>query len=107
MWCTSNGALGRKTLNDPKIEKASLPMRLCSWKLSPTSETFAYGGNEVDLSVWDIERAFQSPSTSNDQASSSAATPKKRKRGGDLLPAEVWRAKNVRVSNTLAYENHF
>ena len=71
-------------------------MRLCSWRLSPSSETFAYGGNEVDLSVWDTERAF---ATTDDASQTDDAQPpsggKKRKRGGDLLPAEVWRAKNV------------
>ena len=74
-------------------------MRLCTWHLSPDSSTFAYGGNEVDLSVWDIERTFQSEATGSQgsQAESSNAA-KKRKRGGDLFPAEIWRAKNVRPS---------
>lgn len=54
---------------------------------------FAYAGQEVDLSVWDLERAFgASP------ASATAGAGGKRKKGGkqvDLLPGEVWRAQNV------------
>lgn len=65
-------------------------MRLCDWRLSPSGQSFAYGGDEVELSVWDAERAFASPTVPSPPASSS-----KRKRGDMLLPAETWRAKNV------------
>ncbi|KAF9069690.1 hypothetical protein BDP27DRAFT_1325203 [Rhodocollybia butyracea] len=69
----------------------SLPTRLCDWRLSENQETFAYGGDEVDLSVWNTERAFHNRF---DDLSSSTTT-QKRKRDGTLFPGEVWRAKNV------------
>lgn len=61
------------------------------WRLSPSQETFAYGGDEVEVSVWDTKRAFES------RPDGPAASPsgKKRKRTGDLFPGEVWRARNV------------
>ncbi|KAG1756299.1 uncharacterized protein EDB91DRAFT_1091781 [Suillus paluster] len=64
------------------------------WRLSHDHQTFAYGGDEVEVSLWDTERAFASPSES-----SARDTPvngsKKRKQGDALFPGEVWRAKNV------------
>lgn len=72
-------------------------MRLCEWCLAPEGKTFAYGGDEVELSVWDLEAAFapmQQPVVV--QTPSQPETSKKRKRGGnDLLPGELWRAKNA------------
>lgn len=68
-------------------------MRLFDWRMSSNAETFACGGDEVELSVWSTEAAF----TRRDEASNSNET-RKRKRGGQLLPGEVWRAKNVRDS---------
>jgi ribosome biogenesis protein NSA1 len=68
-------------------------MRLKDWKLGPGGNTFCYGGDEVELSLWDVERAF---APGEQVAATPAATDaKKRKRGDDLLPGEVWRAKNV------------
>jgi ribosome biogenesis protein NSA1 len=77
---------------------AVLPMRLCAWRLAPDGTTFAYGGDEVELSVWDVETAFtpkqQQPSPPPPQSENS----KKRKRRSEmLLPGELWRAKNVRM----------
>lgn len=70
---------------------ASIPTRLCDWRISSNQTTFAYGGDEVELSVWDTARAFSSP------AQQSAETDnKKRKRTDSLFPGETWRAKNVR-----------
>ena len=63
-------------------------MRLKDWQLSPTFDTFAYGGEEVDLSLWSVELAF-----SRQKASDTRHTKQK---GSKLFPAEVWRAKNVR-----------
>jgi ribosome biogenesis protein NSA1 len=60
--------------------------------MSPNQETFAYGGDEVDLSVWDMEQAF-SPRPQTTESEN-----KKRKRDA-LFPGEVWRGKNV--SNTI------
>ncbi|KAF8959039.1 hypothetical protein BDZ97DRAFT_1906298 [Flammula alnicola] len=58
--CTSNGML-RKTIfnvedgdSEPQVSRSecgTLPSRLCDWRLSEDSETFAYGGDEVDLSL--------------------------------------------------------
>lgn len=90
----SNGALRLTTLgqDDSSISHnlGCLPTRLCDWRISPNNETFSYGGDEVELSVWDTARAF-SPTT--DQVAGAAK--KKRKRGDELFPGEIWRAKNV------------
>jgi ribosome biogenesis protein NSA1 len=86
--CTSNGALRLTNIVDGLLshETSTLPMRLCNWRLSSNSQTFAYGGDEVELSIWDTEKAFAADDNSTSQ---------KRKRGAELLPAEIWRAKNV------------
>ncbi|KAK0503208.1 hypothetical protein EDD18DRAFT_1063355 [Armillaria luteobubalina] len=91
--CTSNGALRitPKSSRDAEARTALLPTRLYSWKLAANQETFAYGGDEVDLSLWNTEQAFQQPAMS----STSDVTSKKRKRKTDLFPGEIWRAKNV------------
>ncbi|TFK54936.1 hypothetical protein OE88DRAFT_1653508 [Heliocybe sulcata] len=94
--CTSNGALRKTRIDEDKAGlqhvTASLPMRLCDWRLAADEQSFIYGGEEVEVSMWDTERAFASESPSTETASQ---TSKKRKRGGDLLPGEIWRAKNV------------
>ncbi|KAG7452565.1 uncharacterized protein BT62DRAFT_925121 [Guyanagaster necrorhizus] len=94
--CTSNGALrmtppsGTAAQAQAELRTALLPTRLYSWKLAADQETFAYGGDEVDLSLWNTEQAFQQPAMPP-----TAAVTKKRKRNTDLLPGEIWRAKNV------------
>lgn len=94
--CTSNGTLRRTKLPQVESEQSpslsSLPMRLCEWRLSEDARTFAYGGEEVELSLWDAEKAF---SERPPVAAPASADPKKRKRGDQLLPGELWRAKNV------------
>ncbi|KAF6765160.1 WD40-repeat-containing domain protein [Ephemerocybe angulata] len=94
--CTSNGALRRATFSTESSsitqeDKGSLPTRLRDWKLSSDAKNFAYGGEEVDLSVWDAELAFQAQPT----AEASNATGKKRRRADTLFHGEVWRAKNL------------
>jgi ribosome biogenesis protein NSA1 len=64
-------------------------MRLCEWRAAPDGKTFSYGGDEVELSVWDLEAAFAPKQPAPEDT-------KKRKRGNDLLPGELWRAKNAR-----------
>jgi ribosome biogenesis protein NSA1 len=92
--CTSGGALKITTVVNQgeasPTQLASLPSRLRDWHLSSDEETFCYGGDEVDLSVWNTTRAFAPPPEDR-----SATSSKKRKRGGDLFPGEIWRAKNV------------
>lgn len=85
--CTSNGAM-RLTSLDKEGDSllSSLPTRLHDWSLSSNEETFAYGGEEVDLSVWNTEMAFLPRSETEG---------KKRKRNDALMPGEIWRAKNV------------
>ncbi|KAF7793038.1 hypothetical protein EIP86_004143 [Pleurotus ostreatoroseus] len=91
--CTSNGALRRTglspedTLADSSL--AVLPTRLAEFRLSPDEKTLSYVGDEVELSVWDVERTF---SATKPEAPSEAS---KRKRGENLLPNELWRAKNI------------
>ncbi|EMD38503.1 hypothetical protein CERSUDRAFT_123112 [Gelatoporia subvermispora B] len=96
--CTSNGALRLTPVeqNDASSSTtAVLPTRLRDWKLSHDGSTFAYGGDEVELSVWSIDGAFTAPASS----ASSTAEPRKRKRSEQLLPGEIWRAKNVANDN--------
>ncbi|KAF8163257.1 hypothetical protein B0H34DRAFT_650386 [Crassisporium funariophilum] len=101
--CTSNGMLRMTPFalgNDDTVPAAnqcsSLPDRLCDWRLSGNGETFAYGGDEVDLSVWNLERAFQSQS---EPATLPESSKKRKRKNDDLFPAEVWRARNVPNDN--------
>ena len=50
----------------------------------------------MEMSVWDTERTF-TPLAEESNINRTGADNKKRKRGDQLLPAEVWRAKNVSV----------
>ncbi|KZT26250.1 hypothetical protein NEOLEDRAFT_1132280 [Neolentinus lepideus HHB14362 ss-1] len=94
--CTSNGALRKTWADDDNLSLqhaiAALPMRICDWHLAADEKSFIYGGEEVEVSVWDTERAFASELPSVELVSQ---TSKKRKRSGNLLPGETWRAKNV------------
>ena len=98
--CTSNGALRLTPLGESEdtgtSRTAVLPMRLYEWRLAPDKSTFSYGGDEVELSVWDLETAFTPKQQSLPPQPESPST-KKRKRGSELLPGELWRAKNVCV----------
>lgn len=83
--------------NSTNAQLAALPMRLTEFRLAPGGNTFAYAGDEVELSVWDAERAFDATEVPTNEADGQSQS-KKRKRSEQLLPHEVWRAKNVRVS---------
>ena len=101
--CTSNGALRLTPLlreADAGLEQprtAVLPMRLCAWRLAPDGTTFAYGGDEVELSVWDVETAF-APKQQPPAPPQSDSSKKRKRRSEMLLPGELWRAKNVCIS---------
>ena len=82
---------------------AALPVRLCDLKMSSSGENFAYGGDEVDLSVWNTERALSGPSVSS-LSDTAHAGQKRKKSKPSLLYGEVWRAKNV--STVLRSINH-
>jgi len=71
---------------------ASLPTRLCDWRISSDQETFACGGDEVELSVWNTEQVFSLP-----QEQPAKTETNKRKRDNALFPGELWRGKNVRI----------
>lgn len=93
--CTSIGHFRLTRLeesNDPAT--AALPMRLRDLKMSSSGENFAYGGDEVDLSVWNTERALSGPSVSSSSDTAQAGQ-KRKKSKPTLLYGEVWRAKNV------------
>ncbi|RPD66026.1 hypothetical protein L226DRAFT_608942 [Lentinus tigrinus ALCF2SS1-7] len=94
--CTSNGALRlikfAQDSPEPSSSLATLPMRLCEWRLSEDERAFAYGGDEVELSVWDTERAFSQEGAAPTSATTQS---KKRKRAQELLHGELWRAKNL------------
>ncbi|CAE7205234.1 unnamed protein product [Rhizoctonia solani] len=94
--CTNNGRLRlsnsfTESDSGPLTDLvASLPMRLNDVRLSPSGCSLAYGGDEVDLSVWDVERTFSDKPQSADEAG------KKRKKGkNELMYAEMWRAKQL------------
>ncbi|KAG8748740.1 hypothetical protein FRC10_000131 [Ceratobasidium sp. 414] len=94
LTCTQRGRLRLSHVFAKPSESvdaiASLPMRLNDLRLSPSSTSLAYGGNEVDLSVWDLERTF------SDKPATADTTEKKRKKGkADLMYAEIWRAKQL------------
>uniref|UniRef100_D8PSH8 Ribosome biogenesis protein NSA1 n=1 Tax=Schizophyllum commune (strain H4-8 / FGSC 9210) TaxID=578458 RepID=D8PSH8_SCHCM len=97
--CTANGALRRTRAAEGQVEAdiAALPTRLCDWKLAPNGDAFAYGGDEVEVSVWDTEKAFTAPPVVVSKPAPPAG--KKRKRNDVLLPGEIWRAKNVANDN--------
>lgn len=87
--CTSNGALRLVHYGeDQKPILGALPTRLCDWRLASDQASFAYGGDEVELSVWDTQKALAQDRPSTDASSA------KRKRD-TLFPGEIWRAKNV------------
>ena len=102
--CTSNGALRLtkigQDISETSSSLASLPVRLCEWRLSEDGQAFAYGGNEVELSLWNTEQAFAQKA--EDSIPPTSADSKKRKRGDQLLPGEIWRAKNVSARCTLS-----
>ncbi|PSS06885.1 hypothetical protein PHLCEN_2v3513 [Hermanssonia centrifuga] len=98
--CTSNGALrltklSREADGGLHSELAALPMRLAEWRLAPNQQTFAYAGDEVELSVWDTERAFSAGPQEAGSSKNNDSESKKRKRSEQLLSNEIWRAKNL------------
>ncbi|KAG6878728.1 hypothetical protein C0993_011543 [Termitomyces sp. T159_Od127] len=93
--CTSNGALRSISFGNgaESLEfcLSSLPTRLHAWRMTSCYDKFAYGGDDVDVSVWDTERAFIPQPPAELQG-------KKRKRDA-LFSGELWRAKNVQNDN--------
>ncbi|KZV91057.1 WD40 repeat-like protein [Exidia glandulosa HHB12029] len=72
---------------------ASLPAKLKDLRLSGDSKSFATGGDEVELSTWDLEKTLASDGA---QPAPAANPTKKRKaKNSELLPGETWRAQNV------------
>jgi hypothetical protein len=53
------------------------------------NNTFAMAGKEMEIGVWDVERAFVPKGSKT----------LKRKKDSDLMPGEIWRAKNVAHNN--------
>lgn len=73
-------------------------MRLKDWQLAPSETHFAYGGDEVEVSLWDSEKAFSESIKASEEAINSGKKRKERKDKVKLLHGEVWRAQNVRRS---------
>ncbi|KAJ3554882.1 hypothetical protein NM688_g2877 [Phlebia brevispora] len=98
--CTSNGALQRTELSPENTilssSSAILPTRLAQWRISSDAKTFAYAGDEVELSIWDVERTFSGEAS---ETAADATQTKKRKSRDTLLSHEVWRAKNLPNDN--------
>lgn len=105
MSCTNNGHLSlMRQTDDPSDnipQYTVIPKRLCDWQLSSDSKNFIYGGEEVEVSLWNTERAFTpGRNTRKPEASSQS---KKRKSRTDLLDGEIWRAKNVSTMNNTVF----
>jgi ribosome biogenesis protein NSA1 len=100
--CTSNSVLRLTPFGEHNAESqtAVLPMRLCEWRTTPDGNTFSYGGDEVELSLWDLESAF---APKQKQSPPQSEGTKKRKRANDLLPGEIWRAKNTHRNDHPAF----
>ncbi|KAG8814490.1 hypothetical protein FRC17_001108 [Serendipita sp. 399] len=84
--------LGRDEVEETP-NTCNVPMNLRHFVASPSGNHFAYGGTEVNLSLWSVERAFQQSSEAR------SSKPEKRGRGEQLFPGEIWRAKNVAHDN--------
>lgn len=67
-----------------------LPTRLRDFKVSPNGAHFAYGGDEVDISLWDTERGLAGP-----PSPPIPGLKLKKQKVPELLYGEVWRAQNV------------
>ena len=92
--CTSIGHFRLTRLESNEAATAALPVRLRDLKMSCSGGNFAYGGDEVDLSVWNTERALSGPSVSSLSDTAQAGQKRKKSRPA-LLYGEVWRSKNV------------
>jgi ribosome biogenesis protein NSA1 len=104
--CTSIGHFRLARLeesNDPAT--ATLPLRLRDLKMSSSGENFAYGGDEVDLSVWNTERALSGPSVSTSPDTAQAGQ-KRKKSKPSLLYGEIWRARNVSTMLQNMHRSH-
>ncbi|PVG02810.1 hypothetical protein CPB86DRAFT_811387 [Serendipita vermifera] len=91
--CTGHGKARITSINSenaPDTHTCAVPMNIRHLKGSASGKHFAYAGREVNLSVWDTERAFQTPITAE-----SAPTQKRPRAADQLFPGEIWRAKNV------------
>ncbi|WVF72100.1 hypothetical protein IAT40_006912 [Kwoniella sp. CBS 6097] len=66
---------------------------LASSSLAPTS--FALGGKEVDISLWDVERTFGA--SANEEVAKTSDSGKRKK--NVLEAGQIWQAKNVPQNN--------
>ncbi|KAG8884302.1 hypothetical protein FRB97_004566 [Tulasnella sp. 331] len=76
---------------------AYLPTRLKAFQLSPIDQRqFAYGGDEVELSLWDVERAFTKGGTRSErEGAGKTKVLKKGRKKEKLFAGEIWRSRNV------------
>lgn len=98
--CSQKGKARFTSLNpeggDLTSHACNLPINLRHCKASPSGSQFAYAGTEVNLSVWDTAVAFRS--TPSYPAVVPPTTGKRARKGDQLFPGEIWRAKNVRIA---------
>ncbi|KAG9019563.1 hypothetical protein FRB90_000471 [Tulasnella sp. 427] len=73
----------------------NLPMRLKDWRLAPNETHFVYGGDEVEVSLRDTEKALTESVKTSEEAINPGKKRKERKDKIKLLHGEVWRAQNV------------
>ncbi|KAG9038437.1 hypothetical protein FRB95_001294 [Tulasnella sp. JGI-2019a] len=76
---------------------AYLPTRLKAFQMSPVDQRqFAYGGDEVELSLWDVEKTFtKEVSGKEGEGENHAKVLKKGRKKEVLFPGETWRSRNV------------
>jgi len=85
-------------------QTTSIPTRLSDWHLSEDANYFTYGGDEVEVSVWDTIRAFD-PSR-HLLPGSAVGTKRKKAQKTELIEGEIWRAKNVCPNWFMLARNH-
>ena len=93
-------SIGQFTLNTTEGEATSsrfLAPNLKDLRVSHSGASFATGGDEVELSTWDLEASLAAASI-DDNAAEPQPPSKKRKKDDPLQAGETWRAKNVSCS---------
>ncbi|CDZ96877.1 WD40/YVTN repeat-like-containing domain [Phaffia rhodozyma] len=87
------------------VQTRRLPANLKALRPTASGQHFAYAGKEVDVSLWDTERAFtEKPVVDGVDSKKRKATEETNKKKAKankeaLLPGEVWRAKNIQNDN--------
>ena len=93
-------SIGQFTLNTTEGETTCsrfLAPNLKDLRVSHSGASFSTGGDEVELSTWDLEASLAATSIDDNPAEPQPPS-KKRKKDDPLQAGETWRAKNVSCS---------